>query len=112
MKARFVTAKPKSPFKNILISVTIFVAVLLTFWFLTERVNNRATTEETARLEAALYQGIAQCYALEGSYPENLDYLKEQYQVSYDETRYIVHYDVHGRNIVPSITIIPQEVMK
>ncbi|MCP1110004.1 hypothetical protein M2145_001676 [Lachnospiraceae bacterium PF1-21] len=110
MKARFVTSKTESPFKNIIISVAIFVVVLFGFWFLTEKLDKRTTAEEAVRLEEALSRGVAQCYALEGSYPESLEYLKEHYGISYDADRYIVHYSVRGQNIAPSVTIIPREV--
>ena len=57
-------------------------------------------------LESALIRNITYCYAVEGSYPESLDYLKEHYGLTYDEDRFFVDYQVIGANILPDVTII------
>ena len=53
-----------------------------------------------------LIRNITYCYAVEGSYPESLDYLKEHYGLTYDEDRFFVDYQVIGANILPDVTII------
>ncbi len=51
-------------------------------------------------------RSIANCYALEGEYPESLEYIKENYGLVYDEDRFFVDYRVSGSNIMPDVTII------
>ena len=46
------------------------------------------------------------CYAIEGSYPESLQYLKDNYGLTYDEEKYFIDYQVLGSNILPDVTII------
>lgn len=48
------------------------------------------------------------CYAAEGIYPPNLDYLREHYGIQIDETRYMVVYDVFASNLMPDITVLEQ----
>lgn len=57
-------------------------------------------------LEQAIHKSVAHCYAVEGVYPESLEYLKEEYGISYDSEKYFVDYQIWGENIMPDITII------
>ena len=54
-----------------------------------------------------LLQGAVQCYALEGFYPEDLEYLETHYGLSYDSEKYVISYEVIGSNLMPDVTIIP-----
>jgi hypothetical protein len=42
---------------------------------------------------------------MEGAYPESLDYIKEHYGISWDESKYLVDYEVTGANLMPDVTI-------
>ena len=46
------------------------------------------------------------CYAAEGSYPSDLNYLKERYGIQVDETRYTVYYNIFASNLMPDITVL------
>ena len=60
-------------------------------------------------LEEALRRGCVACYAAEGVYPPNLDYLKEHYGVQVDDARYVVIYSVFADNLMPDITVLVNE---
>ncbi len=62
--------------------------------------------EAQRQLEEALRRGCVACYAAEGIYPPNLDYLKERYGVQVDESRYTVFYSVFADNLMPDITVL------
>ena len=62
--------------------------------------------EDRRQLEEALQRGCLACYAAEGVYPPDLDYLKEHYGVQVDETRYTVIYSAFAENLLPDITVI------
>ncbi len=51
-------------------------------------------------------RSITHCYAVEGTYPSSLEYLKENYGLTYDETVFFVDYQTIGSNILPDVTII------
>ena len=63
--------------------------------------------EEALRLRETVLQDAVQCYALEGFYPEDLNYLEEHYGLSYDSKKYVVSYEVIGSNLMPDVTVIP-----
>lgn len=64
---------------------------------------------ETEILSNALERSITQCYALEGSYPPDLDYLKEHYGLTYNSDRYFIDYRYIGGNFRPNTIIIERD---
>lgn len=60
---------------------------------------NKVTVQETVEKYAI------QCYASEGSYPPDLNYLVENYGLIMDEERFIYEYDIFASNIMPDIII-------
>lgn len=97
---------------NLLWKLFSIVLVLSFLFFFFQGVNtvDKTTSEEQAKsLEQAIQRSIVQCYAVEGTYPPNLDYLKEHYGIFYDYDLFYVDYTTIGSNIMPDITIIPLE---
>lgn len=70
-------------------------------------VDGATVDEQTQSLETAIRRSVVQCYVVEGTYPPDLDYLKEHYGITYDSNRYYVDYTAIGSNLMPDITIIP-----
>jgi len=64
---------------------------------------NRA--EGLRLLEEAIFRAAIHSYAIEGRFPESLEYISEQYGIFIDTTRFIVHYDVFAVNILPDIRV-------
>lgn len=67
-----------------------------------------AQKKELENLRQVLDQSAAVCYALEGTYPESLSYLKEHYGIRWNEERYLVDFEAVGNNLPPDITVIPR----
>ena len=57
-------------------------------------------------LDKALSRSITQCYAIEGTYPPDLDYLVEHYGLCYDSETFFIDYRYIGSNLRPDVTII------
>lgn len=106
MKNRFSRKKNPSNRRNLLISVCFFCVVFLAFYFGISSVSERRSEEELSTLEQAVMRNVTYCYAMEGSYPSSLSYLKENYGLLYDEEKYFIDYLPLGANIMPEITII------
>lgn len=84
------------------------VAVLLVFLTSLSNLEQGRSEEGKRQLEDALRRASVACYAAEGIYPPNLDYLREHYGIQIDETRYMVVYDVFASNLMPDITVLEQ----
>ena len=87
----------------------IFVAGFLFFYIYGIKTMSSTTTSEQAkRLEISIRRSTAQCYAVEGTYPPDLNYLKTHYGLIYDTDLFYVDYTAIGSNIMPDITILPK----
>ena len=65
-----------------------------------------AKSEDMDKLEDVLRRAAVACYAAEGIYPPDLEYLQERYGVQIDEKRYVVDYMAIADNLMPDITIL------
>lgn len=65
--------------------------------------------KEMEHLEQVLERSAALCYSLEGRYPEDLSYLKEQYGIHWDENTYLVDFEYVGSNLPPDIMVFALE---
>lgn len=86
----------------------VLLALVVALCFFTALSNLDRGERDAARnqLEAALRRAAVACYAAEGVYPPDLDYLEEHYGISFDRNRYAVFYDVFAENLMPDITVV------
>jgi hypothetical protein len=87
----------------------LLLLVLAAFSFAAGRISDSNRTQEKELLSRSLERSITQCYALEGSYPPSLDYLKEHYGLTYDSSHFFIDYQYIGSNLRPDTTIIERE---
>ncbi|MBU3876620.1 hypothetical protein HGO97_012480 [Faecalicatena sp. AGMB00832] len=104
--ARFQYQKKQNTYRKFLLSVCAFLLIIVLFCQGIESLSSSSIRRQKESLENALNRNITYCYAVEGAYPESLDYLKEHYGLTYDEDRFFVDYKVIGSNILPDVTII------
>ena len=86
--------------------MSIFALIFAAFCLGLNSVSSRTEEEELRTLEIAVTRGVTHCYAVEGSYPESLEYLKTNYGLLYDEEKFLVVYQPMGANMMPDVTII------
>lgn len=84
----------------------VIVVILLCFVSALDSLESGREMEDLHQLEEVLRKGCAACYAAEGAYPPDLEYLKEHYGIQVDETKYTVHYDIFAQNLMPDITVL------
>ncbi len=90
--------------KNLLLPVGA-VAVLLFFAASLNNLSSGRKSESRAQLEQAVRRACVSCYAAEGVYPPDLEYMQKHYglQIS-DEC--IVRYMPIAENLMPDITVL------
>ncbi len=91
-------------------SLILFAAIVI--WFVAALSNTGKVTDEQQlnAIRQSVENAVTMCYSIEGSYPEDLEYLTESYGVVYDSSRYIIHYESIGSNIRPTVTIIERNM--
>lgn len=80
--------------------------VLLWFAAAVDSLDSGRSEEDLRQLEETLRRSCVACYAAEGVYPPDLDYLKEHYGLQIDEERYTVKYSAFAENLMPDITVL------
>ena len=84
-------------------------AALLFFFLGLSNLEDGHREEGKKQLEQAIRRSAVACYATEGIYPPNLEYLEEYYGIQIDESRYTVIYDAFAENLMPDITVLEKE---
>lgn len=107
--ARFEYRERPSRVSGFFISVCAF---LLMAFLLVQGISSFSQStvrRQKENLENALVHNVVYCYTVEGTYPQSLEYIKENYGLTYDEDLFYVDYRINGANIFPDITIIERE---
>lgn len=87
----------------------IAAAALVMFAAALDGLSSGRDAEDLRQLEEALRRSCAACYAAEGVYPPNLEYLEGHYGIRVDEERYAVFYSAFADNLMPEITVVVRE---
>ena len=83
----------------------VFVALIAAFVLLVNSLTATSGSQETELVYDAVKNAVLTCYAVEGTYPETLDYLREHYKLAYNRDRFVVEYDAFASNLMPSISV-------
>lgn len=86
--------------------IPLVIAVVLMFTTAVSNLQEGQQSEGKQQLEDAVRRGAVACYAAEGIYPPNLEYLEEHYGIQVDRDRYTVAYDIFASNMMPDVTVL------
>jgi hypothetical protein len=98
--------KTKFQYKELILPVLIFCAVLCLFWFGFTNAASANSAQNLQVMRSAIQKSIVNCYAIEGVYPPDVKYLEDHYGILIDHNKYIINYDLAGSNIMPSVQIL------
>ena len=86
--------------------IILFIALIVGFVVLLNTITVTGGEQELEMVRDAVKNAALTCYAVEGMYPAELDYLQEHYRLSFNEDRYIVYYEAFASNLMPSIKVV------
>ena len=86
--------------------IVIMLAVLAACVMLIIHIGSLQKREENRLVSDAVRKALLTCYAVEGTYPPDVNYLRDNYQLSYDADRYIVSFDSFASNHVPDVFVM------
>ena len=107
---RFSQDKIRRRFSLNSLSVILFILLFVLFFIGVSNVGETSLNKQQEGLESALGRCIIQCYALEGKYPDSLEYMEEHYGLSYNKDLFFVDYAPYASNIDPEVTMIRRQV--
>ena len=92
--------------RRLMMTLAVFAVLFVGVYLLVNRVGSASGNAETELVRDAVRSAVLTCYAVEGAYPANIDYLKEHYGLAYNEDAYMVMYDSFATNIMPTIRVV------
>ena len=92
--------------KKDIAAILVFVALIIVFVALVNNITGKGNRREMDIVKDAVKNATLTCYAVEGMYPDDLNYLIEHYNLSYIKDRYIVYYEPLASNVIPSIKVV------
>ena len=87
------------------LSILVFVALILVFVLMVNNITTKNSGRELQIVRDAEKNAALTCYAVEGMYPDDLEYLEEHYHLSYNDEKYHVFYEPLASNLMPSIKV-------
>ena len=87
-------------------TAAVAAAFILCFVNAVSSVRDTQKHKGKEQLEQVLHKTAAACYAAEGIYPPDLEYMKKHYGIRIDERQYTVIYQTIASNLMPDITVL------
>ena len=92
------------------IAIVLLMALLLGgVYAVISRVSTAQSGAQTQFVQDAVRNAALTCYAVEGAYPADVEYLRENYGLAYDRSRYMVTYNADMGNLMPEIYVTEVE---
>lgn len=88
-----------------ILSYVIFILFLIYLIVGVDSAKKNNDEERYSILKDAIYRSSVQCYAIEGYYPPNIEYLENNYGIVVDHNKYVINYSVFASNIMPEIEV-------
>ena len=92
--------------KGNVFAILLFAVIIAVFTGGLKQASAAQGGEALRVAEDSLRRAVVSCYAIEGSYPESYNYVRDNYDVSIDDNKYAVYYEIFASNIMPNITIV------
>ena len=92
--------------KRTVLTLLLAVVCCLCFLLALQNLEETESVQGIQVLEEAVRRAAVTCYALEGAYPSEVSYLCRHYGLTYDQTKYTVHYEIFASNMMPDITVL------
>ena len=87
--------------KQVIILLIAFGFLMGTLFFSVRYFSTVAKQQETQLLLSSMERAIVQCYAMEGFYPAQFEYLVENDYLRIDFKKYNVYYECFASNVMP-----------
>lgn len=89
-----------------LIAVAVSIMIIAVISSSLARIEERSRQAGLETAKRAVSSAALQCYALEGSYPTDLNYLADNYGLQLQEEKYVYLYQSFGGTLKPVIEVI------
>jgi len=93
--------------RSAVLPIIFTVVIMVMVMYGLQQTAESSSAEGLRILEDSLRRAVVMNYAIEGRYPESIEYIERNFGIHIDRTRYAVHYRVFASNLLPEITVVP-----
>ena len=86
----------------------VAVALALVAWLAVGLSQALQREQAAASVRESVVRSALMCCAVEGSYPQSLEYLEDHYGLRVNSRDYVVHYEAFASNVVPNVVVVPR----
>lgn len=91
--------------RGLLAMTAIFAVLFMCAVYMLDYMNNASEEAQLEMVERAVMDAAITCYAIEGAYPKELQYLIANYGLYYDNEHFVVFYDSFASNVSPDVRV-------
>ena len=91
-----------------IVLAVVFVLLCALFAGVLDRMREAQREQGAAALRSSILAAATRCCAVEGSYPQSLEYLEDHYGLRVNSRDYVVHYEAFASNVVPNVVVVPR----
>jgi len=88
-----------------ILSVAVVIIFAAFLYMSVDNAQKGSDNEMYEILTDAIARSAVQCYAIEGFYPPDIEYLEENYGLVVNHDKYVISYNVFASNIMPEIEV-------
>ena len=100
--------KHRSWVKGLVITLVSFGIALCVLISGLTNISARNEQAQATALKASVLRATLTCYAIEGRYPQDAEYLHVHYGLLYDRSHFIVTINTFSENLLPDISVMVQ----
>ena len=92
------------------VSALIIILLIIYMYISVDNAKKKSDEESFNILSEAIIRSAVQCYAIEGFYPPDIEYLENNYGLLVDHDKYVVSYSIFASNIIPEVEVFLKNI--
>ncbi len=92
----------------LIVAVVALAAVVVAVLVAANAARADARVQGAAALRSSILTAAKQCAAIEGSYPDSLQHLEDDYGLTINHDDYVITYECFADNLMPSVVVVPR----
>lgn len=93
---------------NVAIGIIALILVVGLVAFGVVAMEESTRQQGAASIRETILSSALQCCAIEGAYPQSLQYLVDNYGLAINEDDYSITYEAFASNVMPSVVVVPR----
>lgn len=99
------TKSERSLFQELFFPVLLFILTIGAAGAAGVYFRHTSNMQSVDLLRQSARRAVVQCYAIEGNYPADVEYLEQNYGLEYNHDKYFIDYQIFASNVMPDLEV-------